>query len=117
MKPTQQQYLICTGNIADGFQFVGPFQHPQDAVDHATNMSFMTDEWHMVRTQTAGFTFILGDGCTNDHYVTFVADDSYGGALDEAKLRAVQAWQCGLEDIELIGSFYGQCVVAEWSQV
>lgn len=114
MQETKLQFLVSTGNIADGFEFVGPFSTSQDGVDRA--ISLMNDEWHLVRTHTHGFTFILGDGCTNDHYVTYVAEADYSVAMNVAKVRAVEAWHCELEDIELIGAFYGDCVAAEWGK-
>lgn len=112
MRNTNIQFLISTGNISDGFEFVGPFADVQDAINHSQHMS---DDWHVIRAYTHGFTFILGDGCTNDHYVTYVAEADYSVAMNVAMVRAVEAWHCELEDIELVGAMYGDCVAVEWA--
>lgn len=115
MKPSNIQFLIAVGNVEDGFKFTGPFANFGAAEDCADSMRLELREREILRVQTHGFTFILGDGCTNDHYITYVAESDYAVATNVAMVRAVEAWLCDLEDIEIVGVMYGDCVAAEWA--
>lgn len=39
------QHLLISGNPVDGFTFVGPFDDPQEAIDHASDCNYEGDWW------------------------------------------------------------------------
>ena len=48
--PGQDQHLLVTGNPVDGLQFIGPFQHPEDANFYA-EMFLNKDEWWVAKLE------------------------------------------------------------------
>lgn len=45
-------YVLCVGNVADGFTFIGPFVSTDDAARYAeTDMEYKHCDWHVILLQ------------------------------------------------------------------
>jgi len=45
MESVIQRWIIVTGNLADGFEFIGPFDDSEAAAEHAESTVHRIDTW------------------------------------------------------------------------
>ena len=48
MDTKREQYIICIGNISDGFDFVGPFEYFEIAF-HFAEDEMLGADWHIFK--------------------------------------------------------------------